>query len=338
MKRRTVSLILMVLLAIVAATEAIAQSLEQKLYAAAKEERELIFNTARIEEVGGKEGLEKFSKRYPGIKITFTAVAGTQLPARLISEGRAGRVTIDAYRSGPEHSKVLAERDLLMAINPKDLTGHPVRTLHNNRFFSISDHITNFGYNTKLVTKAEAPKGYGDMLDPKWKGKIVLDARGGQIAHLLSLWGDEKFWNFVKAMPGQKPLWAIRSTDSMTKLASGEAYVGNASYVATQELKKKGAPIEFSFLSPARTLTRGVSILKGAPHPNAARLFLTWLFSSEGLESLDKLGVGIAVKGTVLYEAVTAAQAKLEFDETVEELMEREKVSDKIAEIWGALK
>ncbi|MBI2985245.1 MAG: extracellular solute-binding protein [Deltaproteobacteria bacterium] len=310
----------------------------QRLYPAAKEEGEVIFNTARVEEVGGKEGIEKFYKRFPGIKITFTAVSASTLPSRLITEARTGRVTIDALRGGPENAKPLVDRDLLITVNPKELTGHPVRTEFNNRYIDISHHLSHFGYNTKLVSKEEMPKRYEDLLDSKWKGKITLDARGGQIVHLQSLWGEEKFWQFVKALAAQKPIWARRVTDAMSKLVSGEAYIGNASYVAVQQFKSKGAPIEFLFLNPVRVQTRGVSILKASPHPNAAKLFLAWLLSPEGVEATDKHGVGPAVPGTSLYEALQKAGTKLSFDEGFDELMARDKISDKITDLWGALK
>jgi iron(III) transport system substrate-binding protein len=342
MKSRGFFVIAVTLLLLLSASqEALGQSWEQilqKLYPAAKEEGEIIFNTARIEEAGGKEGIEKFTKRFPGVKVAFTAVSASTLPSRLIAEARAGRVTLDAFRSGPENAKPLIDRDLLMTINPRELSGGQVRTQFNNRYFEISHHLSHFGYNTKLVTKAEAPKRYDDLLEGKWKGKITLDGRGGQIAHLQSIWGEEKFWQYVKALAGQSPIWARRVTDSMTKIVSGEAYIGNASYVAVQEFKAKGAPIEFLFLNPIRVQDRGVGILKGSPHPNAAKLFLAWLLSPEGVEAADKHGVGPVVPGTALHEAVEKANAKLSFDESLEELLARDKISDRITEFWGALK
>src|SRR5262245_25555044 len=72
MLRRTV--MISAIASLVAATTCSAADWEdrlQKLYPAAKEEGSLIFNTERIEEVGGKEGLAEFQKRFPGIEITF---------------------------------------------------------------------------------------------------------------------------------------------------------------------------------------------------------------------------------------------------------------------------
>ena len=312
----------------------------QKLYPAAKAEGEVIFNTERIEEIGGKEGLAKFEKRFPGIKVNFTGIAGSQLTSRIAAEAKSGRISIDAFRSDPNRAEPLADRDLLMSLNMAELTDKPVKTFFNNRFVKLSDHITNFAYNTDLVKKADVPKTYEDLLDPKWKRKLVLDARGGQIAHLLSTkaWDEKKFWDFVKGLKNQDPIWTSRNTEAMAKLTSGEGYIGTGSYAAVEELKAKGAPIEFLFLSPALSQMRGASIVKGAAHPNAAKLFIGWVLSPEGSEARDKYAVGTIDPGTVLYQKIQEAGAKISEEETLAQLEARDDVAEKITAEWGVLK
>lgn len=312
----------------------------QKLYPAAKAKGQLIFNTERIEEVGGKDGLAKFEKRFPGIKVNFTGVAGSQLTSRIISESKSGRVSIDIFRSDPNRAEPLAERDLLMTVNMAELTDQPVKTFFNDRFIKLSDHVTNFVYNTDFVKPADAPKTYEDLLNPKWERKLVLDARGGQIAHLLSTntWDEKKFWEFVKGIQNQRPIWTSRNTEAMAKITSGEGYIGTGYYAAVEELKAKGAPIEFLFLSPALSQMRGASIVKGAAHPNASKLFVGWLLSPEGSEARDKYAVGTIEPGTTLYKKIEEAGAKVAYEETIEQLDARDKVADKITAEWGVLK
>jgi len=312
------------------------EQLLQKIYPAAKAEGEVIFNTRRIEEVGGKKGIEKFQKRFPGIKLTFIGSSASKFVARAITEAKAGSLSIDAFRASPSRAKSLADRDLLLSISLKELTDQPVDAQFNNRYFKTSDHIGNFAYNTELVSEAERPKSYQNLLDPKWKRKIVLDARGSSLAHLESVWGKEKFWHFVRAIKKQKPIWAGRNSESMAKVMAGEGYVGNASYSAVMALQRKGAPIEFLFLSPSRAKVRGVGILKG-PHPNAAKLFLGWLLSPEGVEARDVLGVGTLAPGTSLQKKIAALGAELTFDRTFEEVVQRDEIADKIRKEWGAL-
>ena len=342
MLRRTV--LMSALLSITAmATSASAAEWEnrlQKLYPAAKAEGVVVFNTERIEEVGGKEGLAQFKKRFPGINVQFSGIAGSELPSRISAEAKADKVSIDIFRADPDRAVLLSNAGLLMKLNLAELTDQDATTYLDDTYVKLSDHISNFVYNTDLVKPADVPKSYEDLLDPKWKGKLALDARGGQIAHLLSqkIWDETKFWDFVNKLKAQSPIWTTRNTEAMSKVTAGEASIGTGSYVAVQELKEKGAPIEFLFLSPSLAQVRGASIPKGAPHPAAAKLFLGWLLSPEGLAALDKNAVGTVEPGTELYKEVENRKAKLAPEVTMDQILARDKVGQKITSTWGVLK
>jgi len=316
------------------------EDLLAKLYPAAKQDGELVFNSERIEEVGGKEGIAQFSKRYPGVKVTFAGFAGSQLPSRIASEAKAGKISIDMFRSDPDRAQPMLDRDLLMKIDPKEISVAPVETYLADHFVKLSDHISNFAFNSDLVKPADLPKSYEDLLAPKWKGKLVLDARGGQIAHLLSekIWDEKKFWDFVDALKMQAPIWTTRNTEAMNKIVSGEGLVGTGSYDAVEQLKATGAPIEFLFLSPALSQVRGAAIVQGAAHPNAAKLFLGWLLSPEGAKARDKNAAGTISPGTALYEKVTARGAKVVFEKNIDQIMARDAVGKEITKRWGVLK
>jgi iron(III) transport system substrate-binding protein len=312
----------------------------QKLYPAAKQEGELIFNTARVEEVGGKEGLAQFDKRFPGIKITFSGLAGDQMPARLSAEEKAGKVSIDIFRSDANQAVELRNRDLLETIDIPQITDQKVTTYYDSTFVKLSDFISNFAYNTDLVKLADLPKSYEDLLDPKWKNRLALDARGGQVAHLLAahIWDADKFWDWIAKIKAQQPLWTSRNTEAMAKITSGEAAIGTASYDAVEALKAQGAPIEFLFISPSLSEVRGAGIPKGAPHPNAAKLFLGWLLSPEGLAARDKKAVGTIEPGTSLYDQIKARNADITFEATAEQIKARDDVEQQVTKAWGVLK
>ena len=315
------------------------EDLLQKLYPAARQEGEVIFNTEREEEVGGKEGIAQFQKRYPGIKVSFNGLAGAVLPSRMMLEAKTGRVTIDAFRSDPSRAAPMVEKDLLLTVDPAEIAEQPIQTFFDNRFFKLADHITNFAYNTAFVTAATRPKTYEDLLNPRWQRRLILDARGGEIAHLLSdkVWDEAKFWDFVNKLKAQRPIWTTRNTEAMVKLSSGEGYVGTGSYAAIEELKSKGAPVEFLFLSPSLAQARGGAVMKAAAHPNAAKLFLGWLLSPEGLKARDRYAVGTITPGTTLYDRVQAAGAKITYEKDIEQIIARDDVGTKITDTWGVL-
>ena len=325
------------------ASSAGAQSWEDKLkkiYPAAKAEGKVIFNSRRISEVGGKQGVAQFKKRYPGIDIIFTGISGSKLPARIMLEAKAGSISVDAFRSDPSRASPLADKGLLLQINPASLGNLPFKTYFKNSFYKVSDQISNFAYNTALLKAADRPKSFEDLLKPRFKRKLILDARGGQISHLLSekIWGEDKFWKFVKGLKAQKPIWTARNSTAMAKLTSGEGFISTASYVAIQTLKKKGAPVEFLFLSPSLSQTRGIGIIKGGKHPNAAKLLLGWLLSPEGLKARDRYAVSTITPGTKLFDTVKASGAKMVIEDNIKQIRARSKVGGQVAKEWGVLK
>ena len=271
------------------------EELLMKLYPDAKKEGEFIINVERIEEIGGKEGLEKFAKRFPGVKVSTNGQAGSTLAPVLIAEAAAGHLSIDSFRSDPNRAAVLAERKLLLPLNLKELADHEVKTYYDGNFVKVSDQLSNFAYNTDKIKEADRPRKFEDLLDPKLEKKIAMDARGGQIAHLLAykVWEEKKFWDFVAGIKKQNPMWSARVTESIGRLAAGEASVSSASHAATLELQRQGATVDFLYLSPTLSQVRGIAIMKGAPHPAAAKLFLGWLLSPEGSEARDKNMVGM---------------------------------------------
>ena len=311
-----------------------------KLYPAAKKEGQVVFNTERLEEIGGTDGVAQFSKRFPGIKVVTSGIAGSALPSRISAESKAGRVSIDIFRSDPDRAEPLASRDLLLKIDLAEITDQTVTTYLDGRYVKLSDHISNFIVNTEFVKPADRPKRYEDLLDAKWQRRLVLDARGGQIAHLLSekLWEEKKFWDFVKGLKEQKPIWTSRNTEAMAKITSGEGWIGTGSYAAVEELIEKGAPVEFLFLGPALSQVRGASIVKGGANPNAAKLFLGWLLSPEGLKARDVNAVSTVTPGTVLYDKVQKAKAQLHYEERLDQILARDEVGKLITKEWGVLK
>lgn len=312
----------------------------KKLYPAAKAEGQVIINSRRIAEMGGKESIAEFKQRFPGINITFTGISGSKLPARVILEAKAGRISVDAFRSDPTRAQLLADKGLLLKVDPASLTDLPVKTFYGDRFFKVSDHITNFAYNTALLKAADKPKTYEELLNPKFKRRLILDARGGQISHLLAykVWDKDKFWKFVQDIKAQKPIWTARNSTAMAKLTSGEGVISTGSYVAIQTLKKKGAPVDFLFLDPPLAQSRGMGIIKGSPHPNAAKLFLGWLLSPKGQEYRDKYAVSTMAPGTKLLQSVKAVGVKPIVEDDIKMIKARGKVQKQITKEWGVLK
>jgi iron(III) transport system substrate-binding protein len=317
----------------------------QKLYPAAKKEGAVFFNGAAGDglEIGGKEGMAKFSKRFPGIKITVSGLSSSKLYPRVIAEARAGSLTVDMDAEDPPAVIPMIDRGLIATLNPKELTDKPehFRFVFNNKLPVARNQITHLGYNTKLVSKQDLPKTYEELLNPKWKGKLAFDGRGmWGFTHLRILWGEERFWRFIKGLSAQQPLWATRCNSATDKVVTGEAYIGCVSMTSLDELKAKGAPVEFLPISPVFVRIEVFVPFKNSPHPNATKLLIGWVLSPEGIEAVNKVGSGLAVPGTPIYDFLKSTGVELYFADnmTPEQLNLVQKTREEMAQAWGAVK
>jgi len=139
-------------------------------------------------------------------------------------------------------------------------------------------------YNTKLVPLNIAPKSFDDLLNPFWKGKISMDTElyewfEGQ----LRVRGREKGLEFMRRLKAQEPVFRRGRAAQAELVAAGEFAVTVEVYGhRAQEIKEKGAPINWVAVEPVLIHPLVGLIAKNGPHPNAARLFMDFILSKEG--------------------------------------------------------
>ena len=145
-------------------------------------------------------------------------------------------------------------------------------------------------YNTKLVSPAELPKDYADLSNPKWKGRLGLDASDFEwYANLRKIWGGDKAQKFLEGLRKQE-VRLVQGRALLTELLSGGeiAILVNNFLQNSIEAKRKGSPVEMLALDPVISAAGLVGINKAAPHPNAAKLFVDFVLSKEGQELIVK--------------------------------------------------
>jgi iron(III) transport system substrate-binding protein len=142
------------------------------------------------------------------------------------------------------------------------------------------------GYNTDLVKPEDAPKSYADLLDPKWKGKIVKGHPGYSGAILTATYqiSRDLGWSYFEKLAQQKVLQVQSAAEPPRKLSIGERAVqadGNDYSLALY--KDSGKPVEAVYATEGTPqIIVETGIFRGSPSPNAARLFQHFLFSVEG--------------------------------------------------------
>ncbi len=112
-----------------------------------------------------------FMKRYPFIKAEFWRGSGNKLVFRTLTEHRAGQLDTDAVLVGTENVMTLKRSGIWTRYHsPESVNFGKEYTDKDGYWHADSLGVSTLGYNTKLVKKEEAPKGYDDLFDAKWKG------------------------------------------------------------------------------------------------------------------------------------------------------------------------
>ena len=175
---------------LLAASQAAAQT-EAELIAGAKKEGKVVFwSSMRIDD--SKALAAGFEARYPFIKVDIFRAGGEQIVNRAMAEHLAGETTYDVVNAFA--LKVLQNKGMLQPYAAPEATHYPVGFKDpQNYWVSLYSGYNVIGYNTKLVPKAEAPRNWEDLLNPRWKGKLGMDDEEYfWHAGMLKYWGEEK--------------------------------------------------------------------------------------------------------------------------------------------------
>lgn len=227
-----------------------------------------------------------FEKKYPFVKIKILRLAGGRGLDRILTEARAGRYLVDLYYDGPREAYVFYAKEKMAAKNLTPLRNeiYDFQKDKEGYWVSLSLTLNTFAYNTEMVSAAEAPKSWEDLLDPKWKGKIAVDTEPDvMIEGLISAWGKEKTEDYLKKLGRQNVLLRRGHTLITQLLAAGDFPIAAELYdYRVLEMKHRGAPVELGLTSPMPAATNALMIPKRAVHPHAAALMYDFLVSEEG--------------------------------------------------------
>ena len=172
----------------------------------------------------------------------------------------------------------------------------------------IEHTIRGVSYNTRLVAPKDVPRSWEDLLDPKWKGKIAIENTMSVFITLTDTWGEKNIIGYLRQLREQNPLFNSGVTNTMTLLGAGEFPIAiNTLLSNTLILQSRGQSMDFAPISPMADKFAPYVVVKNAPHPNAAKLFIRWLMGSEGQSMVDKVrkkGNPMPGSGTVQSKAL----------------------------------
>jgi iron(III) transport system substrate-binding protein len=262
---------------------------QQKLFEGAKKEGQLnIYTSAQTDDMGAL--VKAFEAKYPGIKVSIWRSSSEKVLQRAVQEARANRAAMDvAETNGPELESMHREKILVAVKSPhhKDLIEQAIRP--HGEWVGTRLNVFVQAYNTNAVKKDEVPKRWEDLANPKWKGKLGIEQEdadwlAGQYAEM----GADKAAKVFKQIVDTNGISVRKGHTLLTQLvASGEIPLALTVYnYKAQQLKEKGAPIDWFHIGPAIARPNGIGMAKNAPNPHAAVLFYDFEISEEGQKIL----------------------------------------------------
>jgi ABC-type Fe3+ transport system substrate-binding protein len=276
----------MLAIGVTAAAPASAQSLDD-LYANAKGEGAFAFY------VGGPTApwearAKVFEDRYPGIKITIGGGFSNVLDKKIDQQLAAGKLEVDAaiLQTIADYVRWKAEKRLLTFKPPGFDKMDAAFKDRDGAFWATMVNVVPYMYNTEKVAAAEIPNSATDFLKPLFTGKIVTAYPADDDVTLWVFWHIvQKYgWGYMDKYMAQKPNFIQGHLGEQRSIGSGQNIATFDSILdVTEGLKRQGQPVETHIPTvdalPIWPLSG--AIFKDAPHPNAAKLFLSWLLEPE---------------------------------------------------------
>ena len=258
---------------------------------AAKREGELVYYASmNLSEANAI--IAEFEKRYPFIKVKMQRTGSEKLLTRVLTEFRAKKTFADVIQTVEFSMHLFNRSGVLARYQPQSNASYPKEFKEDGFWTTVYYNAYVTAYNTRLVPARQLPKTYDDLLDPKWKGKLLMEGtKADWFAGMLQIIGPERglkyMWDLAKQQPSPR-----EGNELLAQLVvAGEgAFDINIPAASVERMKERGAPIDWTALGPTPAIMVGAGLAAGAPHPNAAKLFLEFELSRDGQKLMQTPG------------------------------------------------
>ena len=226
--------------------------------------------------------IEAFEKKY-GIKVKVWRSGPDKVVPRIINEAKGKRFEFDVVETEGQALEALQREQQLQAVKTPYLNDLVPQALRPHGEW-VGTRLLVFAqaYNTNLIKKEDLPKTYQDLADPKWKGRLGIDSKDDEWFYaLVQQLGEERGLKLFREI-GANNGFSVRNGHTLltNMVASGEVPMALTVYNArVEQLKNKGAPIDWFVLQPAIAQVNGAAVSRHAQHPHSALLFFDFLLS-----------------------------------------------------------
>jgi ABC-type Fe3+ transport system substrate-binding protein len=304
-------------------TAGTAESLDALYSAATSEGQMSLYGTLNTQ--FAQPLIDKFSERYPGIKVNYNRQQAEKLSAIMQQEAASGKMTWDVL-DGPEDMFVpWVNNNYVQPYVSPSASSFP-NDLKDPAGMWVSDRVNpqSLVVNTDLVKPDELPTTWTDMVDPRWKGRIAIDDTNVLLfVAMKDHWGAQKAADYLRGIAANQPRLEASNATIAQLLGAGEFGVAAGIYTdAPHAMQQQGAPVKIIGADPVFVQLQLIGMGAKGANPNAAKLYISWLLGDDGQAALNEVGVVparpdkyqsatafIGAKSTVIISPAQAAKA-----------------------------
>jgi len=276
-------------------TPAFAQETTPSMVAAAEKEGKVVWYASvdvKVAEAVAKE----FKAQYPKIEVEVERSGSERVLQRINQEYQSNIFNVDVVNSSDaSHFLFWKQQKWLAPHTPPDVKRFPDGYKDPEGYFATwRASLSCMAYNTNIVKESEAPKGYKDLLDPKWKGKLTKAHPGYSGTALTGTYAITKVlgWGYLESLAKQGVQQLQSTTATPKSIASGERAVmvdGNEYNVFIEMAAK--SPVKPIYAAEGTPfISSPTAIFAKAPHPNAARVFQNFIYTAKIQQLLVDVG------------------------------------------------
>ncbi|MDR7481125.1 MAG: substrate-binding domain-containing protein [Armatimonadota bacterium] len=243
-----------------------------------------------------------YEGRY-GVQVDYWRAASNRVMDRVLTETRAGRPLFDVVLTNRSPMLILKRAGAFARFAAPSYEAFPAPTHDRDGILSPSYRVVVVSalFNTRLLRPEDAPRTLPDLLDPKWKGRLVMPdptqhtTTAVWLANLQKILGAQHR-SFIERLAGQVGL--VESfIPAVQKVIAGEYPVGISYVKYVHVFGQDGAPLDYARLNPVLAEAHHVALGARAAHPNAGKLLIDTLTSRAGLLALARAGEFVLVPG-----------------------------------------
>ncbi len=268
--------------------------------AAKKEGKVIVYGSLESDTVAA---IKKAFEKKTGLDVEYWRASATKVMDRALSEYRAGKPLFDVVLTNSNPMHIMEKGGIFAWYNspsdknfPKDVIDPVLGPRYRNVIIGIV-------YNTNLIKPADAPKSLEDLLKPQYKGKLVMPdptqhtTTAQWVASLYKVMGKEKADKFIHDLAATKPILVESLLPAAKRVTTGETPIAITYVKYVYIFGKEGAPLDYVRLPEMLGDGHYITLSNKAPHPNAAKTFIDFFLSKEGMKIMADMGEFVNVKG-----------------------------------------